>query len=79
MQLHPRKPVPKQRVALRVNYLEEELRVKVKEAGGIGDPKIMAWRPAFSRVQELGLEQRMVQEYIPKYGYKDSTQRQVEE
>ncbi len=78
-QLNPKKPVPKQQVAIRVNYMEVELRAKVKEAGGLWDPKIKLWRLAFNRVQELGLEQRVVQENIPRYGHRDSNERQVEE
>ncbi len=56
----PMKPVPKQIVSIRVNYLEDELRVKVKAAGGLWDVEEKLWKLPISVVRELGLDKRIV-------------------
>ncbi len=60
--MNPREPSAKQQVPILVNYLESELRVEVKEAGGVWDPKAKAWLLPYGQVKALGLEQRIIKE-----------------
>ena len=49
-----------QRLAVRVEYGETELREKVKEAGGIWRPRHKLWESQYADVIALGLESRVV-------------------
>ncbi len=48
-------------VALRVGWQEYEVQQRVKAAGGKWDPEARVWRLACGRVEELGLESRIVE------------------
>ncbi|MCP3998850.1 MAG: hypothetical protein GY722_27830 [bacterium] len=48
-------------VAVRVDWQETELRRKVKAAGGKWDPERRVWRLGRERVEDLGLERRIVE------------------
>jgi hypothetical protein len=52
-------PDPEDRVQIRVAW-EEELRAKVKQAGGRWRPDTKTWELPFRAVADLGLEDRMV-------------------
>ena len=54
-------PVP-QRLAIRVEYWETDLREKVKAAGGIWRPQQKLWEMRYEDVVALGLEPRVVVE-----------------
>ncbi len=49
-------------VALRVGWLEKELRDTVKTAGGRWHPERRLWELLYDRVVELGLEDRIVRD-----------------
>ena len=48
-----------QRLAVRVDYWETELREKVKAAGGIWRPRQKLWEMRYEDVVALGLEERV--------------------
>jgi hypothetical protein len=50
------------KVQLRIDYKEEELRNKVKTAGGYWDPETKAWQLTYKKAMELGLKNRIQQE-----------------
>ena len=52
------------KVALRVGWREVELRQRVKAAGGKWDPAARVWRLRRDRAEELGLEDRIVDDPI---------------
>ncbi len=52
------------RVLVRVAWDEQELRGKVKGAGGRWRPERKLWELPYSKVVELGLEERMVREWV---------------
>ena len=54
-----RAPVP-QRLGVRVDYWETEVRDKVKAAGGIWRPRQKLWEMSYEDVVALGLESRVV-------------------
>lgn len=57
--------IPAERqVAVRVEYHEQELRERVKQAGGWWDSEKRAWRLGFGKVLDLGLERRLVDEEL---------------
>ena len=49
-----------QRVLLRIGYEEEELRERIKQAGGWWLPKERLWRLPFQTVEALNLHSRVV-------------------
>ena len=51
---------PTQRLAVRVEYWETEIREKVKAAGGIWRPRQKLWEVRYEDVVALGLESRVV-------------------
>jgi hypothetical protein len=51
---------PAERLAIRVEYWETELRNKVKEAGGIWRPRHKLWELSYEEVVALGMESRVV-------------------
>jgi hypothetical protein len=58
-------PLPSQRLAVRVDYWETELREKVKTAGGIWRPRHKLWEMSYEDVVALGLESRVVADDSP--------------
>ncbi len=54
-----------QRLAVRVEYWETELREKVKAAGGIWRPRHKLWEMRYEDVAAFGLEARMVTDDRP--------------
>ena len=67
--LDTRKPAPKQQVLLRIDFEETVLRERVKQANGRWDPERCGWVLPYARVQELGLEERIIQEHVPISGH----------
>ncbi len=55
-------PVSSERLAVRVEYWENQLREKVKTAGGIWRPRQRVWELGYESVVALGLESRVVGE-----------------
>ena len=53
-------PGPKTKVALRIEWGEIELGIKVKKAGGVWDAERKVWELAYEQVERLGLEGRIV-------------------
>jgi len=53
-------PVPSQRIGVRVEYWENDLREQVKAAGGIWRPRQKLWEMRYADVVALGLEARIV-------------------
>ncbi len=51
---------PEQRLGIRVDYAESELRDRVKAAGGIWRPRHKLWELPYTEVVALGLESRVV-------------------
>ncbi|MCW8828668.1 MAG: hypothetical protein OQK94_06390 [Gammaproteobacteria bacterium] len=49
-----------QRLGLRIEYWETDLREKVKQAGGIWRPRHKLWELPYSDVVSMGLESRVV-------------------
>ena len=49
-----------QRLGLRIEYWETDLREKVKQAGGIWRPRRKLWELPYSDVVSMGLESRVV-------------------
>ena len=49
-----------QTVAVRVFFREEELRLMVKQAGGIWHPEKKAWLIPYEHAVELGLQKRII-------------------
>ena len=57
--------IPAERqVAVRIGFNEQELRERVKQAGGWWDPGKKARRLGIFKVLELGLERRLVDEEL---------------
>jgi hypothetical protein len=63
----PRKNIPKPAAAplpvtalVRINYDEEDLRQRIKAAGGTWDPKRRLWKIPHRAIQALGLSSRIV-------------------
>ena len=60
-----RRPPPKKRIIeqtlLRIGFHETELRQKVKQAGGTWLKHEKLWRLPYSKVVDLGLEERVVE------------------
>ncbi len=56
----PRGRDPAERVTVRIEWDELELRAAIKQAGGTWQPDTKTWRVALSEVYELGLESRIV-------------------
>jgi hypothetical protein len=54
-----------QRLAVRVEYWETELREKVKAAGGLWRPRHKLWEMRYEDVTALGLESRVVPDNSP--------------
>jgi len=54
------------RVLVRVAWGEKELGIKVKRAGGVWLPERKLWELPYGKVVELGLEERMVREWISR-------------
>ncbi len=57
---------PDRRVHLRIGYGELELREKAKAAGGYWDAEEKAWNVSYHWALRMGLEMRMVGEYVPR-------------
>ena len=53
-------PDPKTKVAIRVDWGETELGVKVKKAGGVWDGHKKVWELEYEQVERLGLGERIV-------------------
>jgi len=51
-------------VFVRIDYGERELREKVKQAGGYWDAERKAWRLSLNRVLSMGMERRIVDEWV---------------
>jgi len=51
---------PSQRLAVRVEYWESDLREKVKSAGAIWRPRHKLWEMRYEHIVALGLESRVV-------------------
>lgn len=49
-------------VSLRIAFKEEELRNKVKVAGGHWDPEVKGWKLPYQKAVELGLKRRIQEE-----------------
>ncbi|MCM2266102.1 MAG: hypothetical protein NDI73_13020 [Desulfuromonadales bacterium] len=57
--------IPAERqVAVRIGYNEQDLRERVKQAGGYWDADRKAWRLGFGKVLQLGLERRLLDEEL---------------
>ncbi len=56
----PQPPSPTQRLGIRVEYWETELRGQVKAAGGLWRPRHQVWEIPYEEVVKLGLEGRVV-------------------
>jgi len=57
-----------QRLAVRVEYWETELREKVKTTGAIWRPRHKLWEMCYEDIVALGLESRVVADYGPPAG-----------
>ena len=66
--LSPRRRTPKQKVLVRVDFHESELRARVKAAHGLWDPERRGWLLPFAAVEEMGLEERIMEENVPRNG-----------
>jgi hypothetical protein len=55
---------PEQRLGIRVEYWESDVREKVKAAGGIWRPRHKLWEMRYEDVIALGLEARVVGDRI---------------
>jgi len=55
---------PEQRLGIRVEYWENDVREKVKAAGGIWRPRHKLWEMRYEDVIALGLEARVVGDRI---------------
>lgn len=55
---------PDKRVLVRIGFDEMELRELVKQAGGYWHPQKKAWHLPFSKVLEMGLEKRLIDEEL---------------
>jgi len=64
--LSPRRPEPKQQVLVRVDIDETQMRARVKDAHGRWDPERRGWLLPYATVREMGLEDRIMQEYVPR-------------
>jgi hypothetical protein len=53
---------PEQIVPLRIGFDEKDLQQRVKAAGGRWDAKAVVWRLTYSKVTELGIRDRIVEE-----------------
>ena len=53
-------PAPRDRMGVRIHYLETELRAQVKQIGGIWRPRQRLWELSFAQICALGLEERIV-------------------
>lgn len=61
----PGTTIPAERqVSVRVGYNEQDLRERVKQAGGWWDADRKAWRLGFGKVLQLGLERRLLDEEL---------------
>jgi hypothetical protein len=66
--LYKPKPGPKQRVLVRIDFLEADLRARVKAAGGQWDAEQRGWVLPYGTAREMGLEGRIFQEHVPGIG-----------
>lgn len=51
---------PPERVFVRVDYYEGQLRARVRNAGGLWNPREKAWEMPFEAVKRMGLESRIL-------------------
>jgi len=64
--LSPRRPKPKQQVLVRVDFDETQIHARVKDAHGRWDPVRRGWVLPYATVREMGLEDRIMQEHVPR-------------
>jgi hypothetical protein len=59
--LHSINKNPSERLGIRVDVGEQDLRARVKQAGGIWRPQQKLWELSYAQIVFLGLEERIVE------------------
>ena len=71
--MYQRRPEPRQQVLVRVDFDETEMRARVKDAHGRWDPERRGWILPFATVRDMGMEDRIMPELVPRSGHRPET------